>query len=153
MILEPIKRRVGGDFRRNAVDGSGFDDRGFALLEVLIAIGVLLVAAFGLTVLSAGTWKNTDSSKSYTEGSVLAARNLEALFSEKYSSDQASGMSTAITVGDHLLISSDGRYTITYRIKDNDILPDTKTVQMQVTFARGSSTKTIRYNYLLPVRK
>jgi prepilin-type N-terminal cleavage/methylation domain-containing protein len=153
MITESIKIGLSRIFRRKATGMPGLDDRGFTLLEVVISIAILLVAAFALTTLNAGTWKNTDSSKSYTEASVLAARNLEALFSEKYSSDQVSGMSPAITAGDTPFTSSDGRYSGTYRIRDNDILPDTKTVQMTVSFVRGSSTKTVHFNYLLPVRK
>lgn len=153
MISESIIRRLGGVSRRKAAGSPVFDDRGFTLLEVVISLSVLLVAALGLTALSVGTWKTTDASKSYTEGSVLAAQNLESLFSEKYSSSQVSGQSPAILANDYQFDSSDGRYNVMYRIKDNDILPDTKSVQMTVTFTRGSGTRTVRYNYLLPLRK
>ena len=153
MISESIKKGLYTVFRRKGAGMWDFDDQGFALLEVVISMSVLLVVAFGLTTLSTGSWKNTDASKAYTEGSVLAARNLEAMFSEKYSSDQVSGMSSAVLAGDREFPSSDGLYTIKYRIKDNDILPDTKSVQLNVSFRRGMGTRTIRYNYLLPVRK
>jgi prepilin-type N-terminal cleavage/methylation domain-containing protein len=141
-------------FRKGVSGMPTVDDKGFTLIEVLIAIFIFLVVALGLTTMNAGTWYSTHSSRSGTEGSVLAAQQLEELFSRKYASDTASGMNGNITAGDHPFISDDGRFTGTYRIKDNDILPDTKTVQLTVIYnTHGSKTKTIRYNYLLPLRK
>lgn len=141
-------------FRRGVSAMPSVDDKGVTLLEVVIAISIFLVVALGLVSLNAGTWYSTHSSKAGTEGSVLAAQQLEELFSRKYASNTLSGMDANITAGDHPFISDDGRYTGTYRIKDNDILPDTKTVQMTVTYeTHGSKTRTIRYNYLLPLRK
>jgi prepilin-type N-terminal cleavage/methylation domain-containing protein len=130
------------------------DDKGFTLLEVMIAIFFFLVAALALTSMNAGTWYSTNFSKSTTEGSVLAAQHLEELISRKYVSDKPSGMDDKIVSGDHTFQSDDGRYTGTYRIKDNDILPDTKTVQAKITYnTHGGKTRTVRYNYLLPLRK
>jgi prepilin-type N-terminal cleavage/methylation domain-containing protein len=155
MVLESIQARLGKVFRRGAAGMPGVDDSGVTLLEVVIAIALFLVVALGLTSLNAGTWYNTHSSKSYTEGSVLAAQQLEELFSRKYAGNTSSGMSSYIIAGDHgPFFSDDGRYTFTYRVKDDDIMPDTKTVQMTVTFnTNGGKTSTVRYNYLLPLRK
>jgi Tfp pilus assembly protein PilV len=154
MVLESIIGRLGKVFRKGVSGMPGLDDQGITLLEVVIAISLFLVAALGLTSLNAGTWYNTHSSKSGTGGSVLAAQQLEELISRKYASDTASGMDGNITAGDHPFTSDDGRYTGTYRIKDNDSLPDTKTVQMTVNYnTHGSKPRTIRYNYLLPLRK
>jgi Tfp pilus assembly protein PilV len=153
MIPETRTGRSGAVLRRGVPGIPGVDDKGVTLLEVVFAICILLVVALALTTLNAGTWKNTGSSKSYTEGSVLAAQHLEALFSRKYSSNTSSGMSAYVTAGDHTFQSSDGLYTVVYRIRDNDIMPDTKTVQMNVTFRRETGLHTIHYNYLLPIRK
>jgi prepilin-type N-terminal cleavage/methylation domain-containing protein len=130
------------------------DDKGVTLLEVVVAISIFLVVALGLISLNAGTWYNTHSSKSGTEGSVLAAQQLEELFSRKYASDTLSGQDANITAGDHPFFSDDGRFTGKYRIKDDDILPDTKTVQVEITYnTHGAKKRTVRYNYLLPLRK
>jgi prepilin-type N-terminal cleavage/methylation domain-containing protein len=154
MVLESITGRLGMIFRKGVSGMPGVDDKGFTLLEVMIAIFFFLVAALALTSLNTGTWYSTHSSRSMTEGSVLTAQHLEELISRKYASDKPSGMDGKITSGDHTFQSEDGRYSGTYRIKDDDILPDTKTVQMTVTYAtHGSTTHTVRYNYLLPLRK
>jgi prepilin-type N-terminal cleavage/methylation domain-containing protein len=133
---------------------SNVDDKGFTLLEVMIATSVFLVVALALTSLVARTWHNTDFSRSCTDGSVLAARQLEELFSRKYAGALPSGMDDKVTAGDRPFTSDDGRYTGTCRIKDNDILPDTKTVQVTVTYnTHRGAARTVRYNYLLPLRK
>jgi prepilin-type N-terminal cleavage/methylation domain-containing protein len=140
---------------RNSISGiPSVDDKGFTLLEVVIAITLFLVVALALTSMNAGTWYSTHSSKSGTEGSVLAAQYLEELFSRKYANDTSSGMDDKVTAGDHTFTTDDGLYTGTYRIRDNAILPDTKTVQITVTNnTHGSKARKVRYNYLLPLRK
>jgi prepilin-type N-terminal cleavage/methylation domain-containing protein len=155
MVPESMVARWGTVFKRGVSGKPGADDNGFTLVEVVIGVALFLVVALGLTTLNAGTWYNTHSSKSYTEGSVLAAEQLEELFSRKYAGTTSSGMSSAVTAGDHgPFHSDDGRYSITYRVKDDDIMPDTKTVQMTVTFnSHGAKSNEVVYNYLLPLRK
>lgn len=154
MVLKSIKGRLGRVFKKSLPGMPSVDDKGVTLLEVVIAISLFLVVALGLVSLNVGTWYNTHSSKSGTEGSVLAAQQLEELFSRKFANDTPSGMDANVTAGDHSFVSDDGRYTGTYRIKDNDILPDTKTVQMTVIYnTHGSKRRKISYNYLLPLRK
>jgi Tfp pilus assembly protein PilV len=154
MVLDSITGRLVMIFRKGVSGMPSVDDKGITLLEVVIAISLFLVVALGLASLNAGTWYNTHSSKSGTEGSVLAAQHLEELFSRKYANDTLSGMDTKITAGDHTFFSDDGRFTAMYRIKDDDILPDTKTVQVTVTYdTHAANTRTVHYNYLLPLRK
>jgi prepilin-type N-terminal cleavage/methylation domain-containing protein len=155
MILESMTAKWGKVLGRAASAMPPIDDKGITLIEVMIATALFLVIALGLTTLNAGTWHNTHSSKSYTEGSVLAAQQLEDLFSRKYAGTSNSGMSSEITAGDHgPFYSDDGRYSVTYRVKDDDIMPDTKTVQMVITFdTHGGKSNEVIYNYLLPLRK
>jgi prepilin-type N-terminal cleavage/methylation domain-containing protein len=129
------------------------NDRGFTLIEVMISMMVITVAILALSSLNVNTWGGIGLSKSYTEASVMASQYLESLFSEKYASDQAAGMSPAVTVGDHNFTSSDGNYQVLYTIRDSDSLPDTKSVQMNVRFSQGAIVKNTRFNYLLPLRK
>ncbi len=137
-----------------ASDTRNLNDKGFTLVEIMVTMVVVMVMALALGRLNANTWNTTDMSKAYTEGSTLAAQHLESLFSEKYASDQASGMSAAVTAGaSHDFQSPDGHYNISYSIRDDLILPGTKSVLMNVSFKRGAVTKSIEYNYLLPLRK
>ncbi len=129
------------------------DDQGISLVEVMIAVFVFSVVALAMSSLNAKTWKTTDLSKSYTEASVLATQYLESMISEKYASDQASGMSTGITAGVHSFKAPEGNYTISYEIRDDNLVPNTKSVQMNVSFTQSGMVRNIRYKYLLPLRK
>ncbi len=129
------------------------DDKGFTLIEIMISMMVIAIAVLALTKLNANTWSSIGLSKSHTEASALAVRTLETLFSEKYASDQTSGMSALLTTGIHPFTSADGYYQVTYEIRDSDILPDTKTVQMNVSFNQGARVINTRFNYLLPLRR
>ncbi|MGD8837949.1 MAG: prepilin-type N-terminal cleavage/methylation domain-containing protein [Desulfobacteraceae bacterium] len=154
MVLESITGRLDMIFRKSIPGMPSADDKGFTLLEVVIAISLFLVVALALTSLSVGTWYSTHSSKSSTEGSIVAAQYLEELISRKFVSEKLEGMSYKLTAGKHTFTTDDGRYTGTYRIKDNDILPGTKTVQITVNYnTHGSKARRVRYNYLLPLRK
>jgi Tfp pilus assembly protein PilV len=129
------------------------DDQGISLVEVMIAVFVLMVVALAVSSLTARSWKTMDLAKSYTEASTVAMQELESMISDKYTSDQERGMSPAIYAGVYTKKSADGRYAVSYEIRDNDILPNTKAVQMNVSFTRGGVVKSVRYNYLLPLRK
>jgi Tfp pilus assembly protein PilV len=141
-------------FRKGVSGIPTVDDKGMTLLEVLIAICIFMVIALALTTMNASTWYTTHASKSGTEGSILAAGQLEEMISRKFADGDTDGMDASLIQGDHSITTDDGRYTCTYRIKDGDILPGTKTVQINVIYnTHGSKTNTIHYNYLLPLRK
>jgi Tfp pilus assembly protein PilV len=129
------------------------DDRGISLVEVMIAMFVLMVVSLAVSSLTAKSWKTMDLAKSYTEASTVAVQELEQMISDKYASSEPAGMSDGLVDGPHTKESADERYDISYMILDDDILPNTKTVQMNVIFHRGNIEKSVRYNYLLPLRK
>jgi Tfp pilus assembly protein PilV len=139
--------------RWKATSSLKLDDRGISLVEVMIGVFVLMVVALAVSSLTAKTWKTTDLSKSYTEASTEATQQLESMISAKYAGNQPSAMDPGIIAGAYSSKSTEGQYDITYVIRDGDLLPNTKSVQMNVSFTRGGIVKNIRYNYLLPLRK
>lgn len=126
-------------------------DRGFTLIEVVIAMFCFSIIALATFRMTATGWRATDFSRSKTEASIMAAQHLEMMFSEKYASSQASGMSDRLTAGDHAFTSNG--YNISYTVADGVVLPDSKFVQMTVIPAHMPNAKGVTYNYLLPMRK
>ena len=122
--------------KRNASEG-------FTIIEVLIALFCFTVATLAVSNLSDATWKSVSISKSSTEASVKASKVLESLISRSYQDGAIED-----TVDPHTF-EEDG-YTISYLIRDDAVLPDTKFVQMDVNYNLGNSSKTVRMNYLLP---
>lgn len=116
---------------------------GFTLIEVLIAMFCFSFATLALSGLSTSTWKSVSISKSSTEAAVMASKVLESLISRNYQEQAIED------VEDPHTFEEDG-YTITYLIKDDAVLPDTKFVQMNVNYNLGDSSKSVRMYYLLP---
>lgn len=140
--------------QRKASNLPGLNDAGFTLIEIMAAMICFAIVALALSTMNATTWTQTSRAKTHTEASVLASQHLESLFSEKYAGeDENNSMSAAVKAGPHSFLSSDGHYTISYTIRDNDILPGTKSVQMTVTPNHGGAFRSLRYNYLLPLRR
>jgi Tfp pilus assembly protein PilV len=154
MVLESIAGRLGTIFRKGVSGVPSVADKGFTLVEVLVAILFFLAVALVLISLNISTWYNNHFSRSTTEGSVLAAQHLEELISRKYAGYDQYGMDAKIAKGDHRIQFDDDRYTGTYRIRDGNILPDTKSVQVTVTYTtHGGTKRTTRINHLIPLRK
>jgi hypothetical protein len=154
MVSESIAGRLGTIFRKGVSGMPGVDDKGFTLVQVIIATFFFMVVALALISLNSSTWYNTHFSRSMTEGSVLAARHLEELIPRKYVSKNPDGTDDKIAPGDHSFATDDASYTGTYRIRDDNILANTKSVQITVTYeTHGGTTRKTRYNYLIPLRK
>ncbi len=124
---------------------------GFTLVEVMIGISVFLVAMLGIAALTGSTWQQTGCAESFTEASVEAAQQLESMFSAKYASNQITGMDAGMVNGWHN--TTVDRYAISYLISDEAVLPNTKSVQMNVGFTCNGRQQNIRYNYLVPMRQ
>jgi Tfp pilus assembly protein PilV len=154
MVSESIAGRLSTIFRKGVSGVPSVDDKGFTLVEVMIAIFFFMIVALALISLNSSTWYNTYFSRSTTEGSVLAAQHLEELIPSKYVSNNPDGHDGKIAPGYHSFQSGDGRHTGTYRISDDKILVNTKSVRITVTYkTHGGKTREARYNYLIPLRK
>lgn len=126
-------------------------NRGFTLIEVVVAMACFMVIALATFKMTIRGWQATEFSRSKTEAAVMASQHIEMLFSEKYSSDQVAGMSQRLVNGTHNF--SDDGYDVTYTIADDALLPDSKFVQMTVRPEHTSTTRGVVYNYLIPMRK
>ena len=116
---------------------------GFTIIEVLIALLCFTIATLAVSNLSDATWKSVSISKFSTEASVKASKVLESLISRSYQDGAIEDIEDPHT------FEEDG-YTISYIIRDDAVLPDTKFVQMDVSYNLGDSPKSVRMNYLLP---
>jgi Tfp pilus assembly protein PilV len=136
-------------------------DGGFTLVEVMIAMVVFMVVALAVGRLSMNTWQATDCTRSYTEASVLAAQQLEGIFSQRYTCSETAdancvediGVLQGVTQGTKTPAADDSSYQISYTVTNDAVAPDTKSVQMNVNFMCAGVQRTVRYSYLLPMRK
>ena len=151
-------------------------DAGFTLMEILVGMALFTVAMLGVGSLSQSTSKMTGCTKMYSQATYEAGQALEQLFSAQYSAAGGSqyGVNTRLhekapgqwherRVGDR------GQFNLRYRVVDDAILEETKSIQMNVDYTcgglpnqnirkdgvalTGGTNKSIQIIYLLPLRR
>ena len=124
------------------------NEKGFTLIEVLIAISILAIGLLAVASMQGSASKNNVFAGSRTEAATWAADQMETLLSLDWDDpllsdadgDGASGLgnlgfdndSTTQGDADHQVVQ--GRYTIYWNVVDNAIIADTKTVNLIVTW-------------------
>lgn len=132
------------DYKKSKKQKQNPVESGFTLIEVMVAMFCFLLVAMGLGALTTGSWGTVTHSRLGTEASVVGSRNIEAIVSRAYHD-------AAISNGIHQP-APEGIYSVSYVISEDALLPDSKYVQMNVSYNVGSKVKNVRYQYLLPER-
>ena len=109
-------------------------EKGFTLLEVIIAVSVLTFGLLAVASMQATAIRGNYLSGNLTGASTLAGDRVEKLLSMGYSD-------TDLDVGDH----SDSRdlYTISWNVAQNAAFNNTKTVNVTISWAERGSQKTL----------
>lgn len=125
------------------------NEKGFTLIEVLIAISILAIGLLAVASMQGSASKNNVFAGSRTEAATLAADQMERLLSLDWDdtllgdadSDGTAGLGNSgfddnpATQGDadHRIIQ--GKYTIYWNVADDAIIADTKTINVIVTWS------------------
>lgn len=104
------------------------DQRGFSLLEMLVAITILAVGLLGIAGLQGTTIRRNVSAMRNTEATALIEDKIEEYRNTPYAN---------ITVGTETdpNLGSSGIYTRTSTVQENAPLNDTKTITVQVSWS------------------
>lgn len=109
--------------------------QGFSLIELLVAITIFAVGLLAVAGMQTTALTGNFSARATTEGTEYGLGKVEELLSQPFDhADLGAGSHAAVT---------DGIYSYTWTVTDNDRLANTKTVQVDVTWSyRGISHTT-----------
>ena len=111
------------------------DQRGFSLIEVLIAmtifaIGVLALAQMQITAIRGNAFSSTT-----TDGTTLAQDRMERLMRLSYDHGD-------LGAGNHGPVTQ-GLYNVSWNVTNNSPVPNTKTVNVSVTWTANSWNRSV----------
>ncbi len=110
-------------------------DKGFSLIEVLIAITIFAVGLLAVASMQLTSVKGNFSARNVTEAITLGQAKAEELYTLAYDHDD-------LTAGAHTLAL--GYYNYSWTVVDNDALNNTKTITLDVQYTKDGLTKQAR---------
>ncbi|CAN2040570.1 type IV pilus assembly protein PilV [Candidatus Magnetomoraceae bacterium gMMP-15] len=115
------------------------NNKGFTLIEILIAITIFAIGILGVGTMQSYSIHGNSAAKDITEANTLAEHRIERLMSLKYT-DVIGGSDT-----------EDHKFNIVWNVTQNDIINDTKTVEVIVTWQSKGNTNKISMYQVIPV--
>lgn len=132
-------------------------NKGFTIIEVLIAMFILAVGLLSLVTMQVTGIKGNATANRISKGSSFSAERIEKLFALDWThadlaDDQAptgtAGLNETGATADGSVVTADGVYTIYWNVADNTPMPDTKKIRVIVKRNQGSTTNPVIMDYL-----
>ncbi|MEA1867989.1 MAG: prepilin-type N-terminal cleavage/methylation domain-containing protein [Thermodesulfobacteriota bacterium] len=135
------------------IDMKKNNEKGFILIEILIAITVFAVGILAVGSMQITAIKGNSFAKELTKASILAQDRMEKLISLTYADELnnetndngVSGLDDTDTTADHKDTNNpvDGKYNICWNIAKNSPINNTETIKVIITWTYGNAQKTI----------
>lgn len=135
-------------------------ERGFTLVEVLVAISILCFGLLGVAVMQTSSIRGNALASDMTEGTVWASEYLESLMriaSTNYNdpsflldtnNNGDAGVDDTGANADYQ--QTEGRYLISWNISVDSALTNTKTVKVIVSWNGQFGTKRVSIQHIIP---
>ena len=113
------------------------NDKGYTLIEILIAIAILAVGMLAIATMQISSIRVNDTARRMTRRATIAQDRLEYIMSLKYTH-------AVLTSGAHTDGSAPSGYTISWTVSTGGSLPpSTKLIRMNVS--QGGKTTSMSY--------
>lgn len=128
-------------FGKNAEKSiSKSDDKGFSLIEVMIALAIFSIGILGVASMQVLSLNYNSHARRTTEGTTWAVERMESLMTLPYADANLNPLTNPHT-------DTRGIYNITWNVTDNT---DNKAINMTVSWTVRGITKNILLNYVKP---
>ena len=138
------------------IDMKKNNEKGFSLIEILIAMTVFAVGILAVGSMQITAIKGNSFAKELTKASTLAQDRMEKLISLAYAdelnndtndngADGLDGLDVADVTADHRDSNNpvDGKYNIYWNIAKNSPIDNTETIKVIITWTYNNAQKTI----------
>ena len=135
------------------------NEKGFTLLEVLIAVAIFTVGILGVNAMQLASIKGDSTAGRITQSTNWAADRVEQLLQEGYADvndtngDGAAGMDYTDEAGkpaDGSDTSPDGVYEVFWNVDDGQIVTGAKAVRVITRWTDRGIQRTLTLNYSIP---
>lgn len=133
------------------------DNKGFTIIEVLIAMVILAIGLLSLVTMQITGIKGNATANRITEESSFSADRIEKLFALDWThadlaDDKApngtAGLNQTGATADGSVTTADGIYTIYWNVAENTPLPDIKKIRVIIMRNQGSAANPVIMDYL-----
>ena len=138
-------------------------EKGFTLIEVLVAISILCFGLLGVAAMQASAIRGNDLASDLTEATVLASDHMEMLirtavadYNDPLLLDKDSppdGKDGLIAIGadaDYEQMTPDNRFTINWNVAVDADAANTKTINVIVSWRGQFGTKRVSIRHIIP---
>ncbi len=143
-----------------AVIGNGYNEKGFTLLEVIVAISILTIGLLGVASMQVSAIRGNASAFGITEATSWASDQMEKLIVLPYDhadlqdtdGDGASGLENASEATDDNPNPppTHGKYKVYWNVAVDDTADGTKTVNVIVIWADHGIQKRVSIRNIIP---
>jgi type IV pilus assembly protein PilV len=138
-------------------------ENGFSLMEVLIAIMMFGFGVIAIAALQGTALKGNAVGRHYTEATTIAIGCLENLSAlpwtdaqlQDVTADDIGGLDNGFGAKEAVAPDQqtvDGNYTVFWNIAESQLVAETKTVAMYVTWQDRGVSRSVRMRYIIPRR-
>ena len=114
-------------------------ERGFTLVEIIVAICVFSIGMLAVASMQVSGTQGTASAKWNTGATVWASDQMEKIISLPYDHpDLADGAHAGVT---------EDQYAISWVVQDDELVDNTKTITVTVTWDDRSMNRTVSFVY------
>jgi type IV pilus assembly protein PilV len=118
-------------------------EKGFTLLEIMIAISILAIGLLAVASLQISSIRGNAFASGVTEGTTLAADRIEKLLALPYTHAD-------LVAGNHTDPNPPNRYAVTWLVTDDSPVTNTKTIDLTVTWADHGIQKSVTMHRIMP---
>ena len=116
-------------------------EKGFTMIEILIAISIFAVGMLAVATMQVSGIHGNATAKTLTSAAAWAADRLESLMVRPYDHIDLDPAGNPHSGG------TKGRYSISWNVTENDVLPNSKTITVNVSYNDRGKPKNVSLTY------